>query len=215
MTAFSPADVPRFREVFNALKLGVHVSVATPGGLYESLKDHEAVYRELFAAIGYPLVKHPRGFYHLVSTGEKAASSTTRMAVFMLAVIEHLADEGADPEVELHARTFALDEMPHLSKDRYRRWMRELRVETPHDLDAIVAALCKFGFAERIEPDQFAFLTPVTRFIDLCVAANAEKRRADIPEAAASPRAGEGTLFEGASEGEDEDGFEEEETRDE
>jgi hypothetical protein len=82
--------------------------------------------------------------------------------------VESLADQGLPIEETMMSRSFALAELPHLHSDRYRELMREAEVTNAEQLGAIINYLDRYGFVCRKPDDQFEFLAPAYRFLDIC-----------------------------------------------
>ncbi len=160
-------DLPRLDEVFEALRRGRHLSM-DDGDLYFALRSHEPAFEALFARLGFTMVRHPRDFYYFLGDGEPG-DQTTRLAVFMLILVEALADTGAAVEERIMAQPFALAELPHFQSERYQGLMREAGVASPDDLAKLLQAMERFGFTRSLGGDAFAFRTPAYRFLDLCL----------------------------------------------
>lgn len=158
--------LPRLGEVFEQLRRGRHLD-PEEGPLYQALVAHEDGFAALFTRLGFDLRRHARGFYYFEGTGT-LSDTGERMALFVLIVIEWLADRPGRVEEQFMSRVFALDELPHLQQERYRGYLQQVRVETPEDLGNIVNALDRYGFARKVDDGRFQFRTPAYRFFDLC-----------------------------------------------
>ena len=160
-------DLPHLAEIFEALRRGRHLDI-DDGVLYGSLKAKEDAYTAMFAQLGFELRHHARDFFHFLDRANFTDLSA-RMAVFMLVLIEHLADRG-DPIAEtLMTRRFRYEELPHLVGDRSRQLMAEAGTTTPDDLEQIVSRMERYGFTRREDGESFVFRAPAYRFLDLCL----------------------------------------------
>ncbi|MFO8071744.1 MAG: hypothetical protein R6V85_07695 [Polyangia bacterium] len=162
-----PIDLPRLAEVFDALRKGRHICMTGDAGLYSVLRDHSEEFRALFVQLGFELVHHPRDFFYF-SNRKNFTELSARMAVFVFILVEHLADRGEAIEETLMTRRFRFAELPHMTKERYRRLMREAGVTEDGDIEQTVVNMERFGFAERRADDSFVFRPPAYRFLDLC-----------------------------------------------
>ena len=160
-------DLPHLSAVFEALRRGRHVSIID-GNLYAALKSRTDDFAALFGQLGFELIHHPRDFFYFVDRGNFTELSA-RMAVFMFVLVEDLADRGDAVEETLMSRHFRYADLPHLSGERYRQLMREAGMTEPADVEHLVQIMERFGFAERLDDDSFAFRPPAYRFLDLCL----------------------------------------------
>jgi len=175
-------DLPHLAEVFEALRRGRHVAMKD-GEIFYALKKHASVYEQLFSRLGFKLIHHPRDFFYFLDSSNFSDLSS-RIAVFMFILVEHLADQGEAVEDAVMTRRFACPELPHLHGERYQTYMREAGVTTPEDLAAIVRTMERFGFARRADAETFSFDVPIYRFLDLCMElANAAATAADGAQA--------------------------------
>lgn len=175
-----PFELPRLREVFDALRRRRHLC-PDDGDLYWALRDHRDAYAALFGRLGFQLVAHARDFFYFRGEGN-ISDAGTRMALFVFVLVEALADQGAAVEEALLTRTFAASELPHLGSERYRAYLREAGVEGEEGLEAVVRNLERFGFARRLGEGRFQFRPPVYRFLDLCLAVLADDPAAGGPQ---------------------------------
>lgn len=167
MTATNPYALPGAEEIFNKLRGGYHLSIED-GPLYHILKANIDQYKQLFAALGLELCEHSEGFYYLL--GEGTLSKTAeQMGLFMLILIDSLADQPVEIEKQLLEESFEPELLPHLRRDRYGQYMNSVGVDTPDDLRRVISALERLGFAVWEADDTFRFRAPVYRFLDLCL----------------------------------------------
>lgn len=170
-------DLPCMAEVFEALRRGKHISVKD-GDIFHALKKHQGAYEQLFAKLGFKLVRHARDFFYFLDTSNFTDLSS-KIAVFMFILVEHLADQGDTVEDTVMTRRFAYRDLPHLHGERYQTYMREAGVTTPEDLSAIVRSMERFGFTRRMDAETFCFDVPIYRFLDLCIDMAVQAARAD------------------------------------
>jgi hypothetical protein len=159
--------LPHLAEVFDLLRRGRHVC-AFDGAPYRALAAHEEEFTSLFAALGFQLQAHPRGFYHFRTSQARPSEAASRMALFVFVLVEWLAGRGREIEPSLMNDPFDLDDLPHLASERHARIMREAGVADADDLDRVVAQLERFGFAAR-SGRSFRFRPPAYRFLDLAL----------------------------------------------
>lgn len=164
---------PHLREVFDRLRSGRHLC-ADDGSLFLALRADFEAHRDLFGALGFELVQHDRGFYYFrseVDLGKEA----TQLAVFFFVLIEAWGDDGKDLEgTAFDPRGHAIAELPHLSRDSWRRCLAEAGVKGSEDLEEVVRRLDRYGFAERVDGDRFRFRVPAWRLFELCRDASAD-----------------------------------------
>lgn len=179
----SVMDLPHMAEVFEALRRGKHISMKD-GDLFHALEKHEAVYEQLFSKLGFKLVHHARDFFYFLDTSNFTDLSS-KIAVFMFILVEHLADQGDMVEDTVMTRRFTYNDLPHLHGERYQTYMREAGVTSPEDLAAIVRTMERFGFARRTDAETFCFDVPIYRFLDLCMDMASQATRGDgVPSGA-------------------------------
>jgi hypothetical protein len=175
-----PFDLPRLREVFDALRRGGHLC-PEDGELYWALRDHRDAYAALFERLGFRLEAHPRDFFYFRGEGN-LSDAGARMALFVFVLVEALADQGAAVEEALLTRTFGVAELPHLGSERYRAYLREAGIEGEEGLEGVVRNLERFGFARRLGEGRFQFRPPAYRFLDLCLQVLADAPAAERAE---------------------------------
>lgn len=56
-------DLPHLEDVFEALRRGRHLALRD-GELYEAVNKHQEAFTDLFARLGFQLVRHQRDFYY-------------------------------------------------------------------------------------------------------------------------------------------------------
>lgn len=154
-------------ELFDKLRSGRHLC-ADDGPLYLALRTEFEAYHAIFAALGFELVQHERGFCYFRSDAELGKEATL-LAVFFFVLVEAWGDAGLDIEATaFDAAGLRVADLPHLSRESWRRCMAEAGATTAEDLAEVVRRLDRHGFAERTDGDRFRFRAPAWRFFDLC-----------------------------------------------
>ncbi len=158
---------PHLSELFDRLRSGRHLC-ADDGPLYLALRSDYAAHRGLFGALGFDLVEHDRGFYYFQSEAE-LGKEATELAVFFFVLIEAWGDAAKDiGDTAFDPSGHLVDDLPHLTRESWRRCMAEAGVTNESELTDVVRKLERYGFAERIDESRFRFRTPAWRFLDLC-----------------------------------------------
>lgn len=184
------AELPLLDEIFNMLASGRHISTDA-GEHYQALQKHHELFTALFQALGFRMVYDSRGFYYFEAS-ENPSPQAQKMAIFVFILIEALADEAESIERSLFQQDWVIDELPHLRRERYRGFLKQLGVEpTVEDLSKIVIALDRFGFVARLDDRRFTFLTPAYRLLDICQEVAAAADREAESAAASSAEDGE------------------------
>lgn len=167
MTASNPYALPGAKDIFDHLRRGYHLSI-DDGQIYHDLKANLEKYDQWFAALGLQLREHPEGFYYLRGTGTLSKTGQ-QLGLFMLILIDSLANQPVEIEKQLLEGTFVPDSLPHLRRDRYAQYMKSVGVATDEDILRVINALQRLGFAVQEADDSFRFKAPVYRFLDLCL----------------------------------------------
>nr|MBF0221334.1 hypothetical protein [Desulfobulbaceae bacterium] len=167
MSQNSPFALPFLSEIFEALRRGRHLC-AEDGGPYAALRDNLDSYHDLFGHLGFRLERHPRDFFYFRGK-DSLSSQSSRMALFVLILIESLADHGQPIVDTLMTKTFAIADLPHLKAARFRTYLKESGVLDEDGLRGIVRQLDRFGFCQRLTDNTFRFRPPAYRFFDLCL----------------------------------------------
>ena len=176
------------RDVFQTLSKGYHLS-NEDFGLYHELQDHEAVYEELFAALGYTLHVDRRGFCYMTPEDENLVMNVTtrKMALLLFLVVEYLADSGRDP---LTAITRGSLDLPELTEGLVAKAPEMLKEAGMGTVDAVAKVFAttftRFGFA-AVNGNIIRFRPPVHRFLDVCIEFGVD----DQPTAAGPPGSAE------------------------
>lgn len=159
--------LPELAGIFHALRRGRHISSAD-GGIFTHLCNHFDAYCALLDELGFTLRRHPRDFFYLEDSSH-FTEIAGKMALFVFIMVENIADRGLPVEETLMTGSFAVDDLPHFSSDRYRSLMREADIATPEQLSNVISHLERHGFIRNKPDERFEFLTPAYRFLDLCM----------------------------------------------
>lgn len=163
----NPSELPELEAVFENLRSGRHIS-STDGSLYRALADNEEEFRTLFESLGFNLVRHPRDFFYFRGGGGYS-SFGTRISVFFFILVEWLAERDERLEEALFTREFAIPDLPHFQRERYRRYMAEAGMENEDSLLNLIARMERLGFVNRKGERSFGFSHPAYRLLDLCM----------------------------------------------
>ena len=166
----SPFALPQLDQIFLRLARGGHIT-ADSNELFQPLREHERKFTDLFAHLGFRLIADSRGFYYFEGQTEQSLTPQIRkMAVFIFIIVEALAEEVDNVEDAFFEREWQLTSLPHLQRERYLGYLKQLDVELADEgLVNIVVSLERFGFARRLEGERFKFLAPAYRFLDYCL----------------------------------------------
>lgn len=163
----SPFALPNLSEIFDILRRGRHLC-AEDGIPYWSLRENLEAYLDLFQHLGFRLEVHPRDFYYFRGK-DNLSPQSSRMAVFVIILIESLSDQGKPVVDTLMTQTFSIPDLPHLKGARFRAYLKEAGASNEDDLRGIIRQLDRFGFAQRLTDNTFRFRSPAYRFFDLCM----------------------------------------------
>jgi len=89
------------------------------------------------------------------------------MGLFMMVLIEHFGETHSSIVPSIFDAVFRIENLPHLQKARYEEYMNAIGVHDAGDLERIVGALVRYGFAEETSSG-FTLGTAAYRFLDLC-----------------------------------------------
>ena len=161
-------DIPGKKEVFQALVSGMHISLHS-GELYHYLGNNLDDYQTELATLGYHLVHELDYFYLQDQEDERPNDYSRRCLVFITIMIESIANTGGDiMETLLSESGFEVDQLPHLSTERYRNYMQNLDIGETRQLKSLLNNMHRSGFVEYREIDNFLrFLSPVNRYLQL------------------------------------------------
>ena len=161
-------DIPGKKAVFQALISGMHISLHS-GELYHYLNNNLDDYRTELATLGYELAHEMDYFYLQDQQDERSNDYSRRCLVFVTIMIEAISNTGGDIlETLLSESGFEVDQLPHLSTERYRNYMQNLDIGETRQLKSLLNNMHRSGFVEYREIDNFLrFLTPVNRYLQL------------------------------------------------
>lgn len=164
----SAFDIPGKKDVFQALVSGMHISLHS-GEVYHYLNDHLDDYQTELETLGYHLIHELDYFYLQDHQDERPNDYSKRCLVFVTIMIETLSNTGTDILETLLSETgFEVDQLPHLSTERYRNYMQNLDIGETRQLKSLLNNMHRSGFVEFREGDNFLrFLSPVHRYLQL------------------------------------------------
>ncbi len=163
----SLADLTHLQDLFERLRSGRHVC-AEDGALYLALRDRMSDYTRLFAALGFDLVDHARGFCYFRSDADLGKEASAQ-AVFFFVLVEAWSDDGRDLEdTVFDTAGHRIAELPHFTRESWRACMAEVGIPTPDALTDVLKRMERLGFTERIDDERFRFRVAAWRFLDLC-----------------------------------------------
>lgn len=153
--------------LFEALSRGRHIS-SRDGDLFESLNKAPSEYQSLFGRLGFELVSSARGYFYFNGSNRGLSKGVNRIALFVYIFMEHSADQGEGITDAIGTGSHSIASLPHLTNERYRKYLKQVGVQTPEQLGDILRLMENFGFIRRDDNEYFAFLSPVYRIIDAC-----------------------------------------------
>jgi|GEM_PF-683034 len=167
-----PALPERLASVFRALRNGRHIS-RNDGLDFLDLERHTALYEHLLFGLGYTLRSHNQGFFYLEGTGALRSDRMRKALLFLLILFQDLEEgklkrEDRAWEKSLLRTTFKLSELPHFQTPQRRSLMAQVDVDESKVSD-LLGSLKQLGVVRLLSDEQFGFLPPVYRFIDLCM----------------------------------------------
>jgi hypothetical protein len=156
-------DLPMKRELFDKLRNGRHVFLED-GEAFRTLSENENLFREFFGSLGFTLVRHSRDFFYFEGTG----GGSSKAAVFFFILVEWISDEGRGIAESLFEEPIPVEKLPHLTRDRYRKYLLETGIDCEDDLMNLLKRMEKLGFIHFEDEGAFVFKAPAYRFLDLC-----------------------------------------------
>jgi len=167
-----PELPPRLAGVFRALRSGRHISRAD-GPDFLDLERRTPLYEHLFQKLGYTLRHHSQGFYYFEGTGAIRSERMRAALLFLLIIFQDLEERKFNRqdrawERSLLRNTYKVAELPHFHTAQRRAIMSAVGIEES-TLPKVLRFLGSLGVVQVMPDDQFRFLSPVYRFIDLCV----------------------------------------------
>jgi len=177
----APASLPRLKEIFRQLSAGRHISVED-GVVYQDMLKHEEAFKSLFSNLGFWMEKHPRGFFYFRGE-ERVSERAALMALFMFILVDHLAGRGAPIEESIMTNEFAINELPHLTAERYAMLMKDGGIADHEALEKLLKRMERLGFV-ACKNGRMRFRTPAYRLLDLCLQIHQETHEEDSGETA-------------------------------
>lgn len=171
----------KLEEIFRELSRGRHLSAAD-GDLFAALEKHPSDYQALFKKLGFDLVCDARGFYYFFGA-RATANNVNRLALLLYILIDWLADNGEGITAALAGKSFNLNELPHLSSERYRGYLSHVGITTEQDLGETIRTMENFGFLAQSSDGTFRLLPPAHRIVDACVAAGVDADKNSVEAA--------------------------------
>jgi len=159
-------SLPHLKQIFRQLSAGRHISVED-GALYQDMRKHEEAFKSLFSNLGFWMEKHPRGFFYFRGD-ERVGDRAALMALFMFILVDDLAGRGAPIEETIMAHEFAMNELPHLTAERYAMLMKDGGMADHEALEKLLKRMERLGFVS-CKGGRMRFRTPTYRLLDLCL----------------------------------------------
>lgn len=177
------SQLPHLAEIFDGLRRGWHF-VPEESEAAAALAADFPAYAELFAALGFTLVRHERDFFYLdPADRDQAEGLAGKIAAVAFILVDHLANVGRAIEHCILNDRFLIGQLPHLSRDSYAALLRQVEVNDASDLRQVFKAMQRFGWAEVNEAEEVRFRRPFCRVFTQCLAlteqAAAQKEAAD------------------------------------
>jgi hypothetical protein len=114
------------------------------------------------------LRRHQKNVVYLVANENvQPGTQAKEMGLFMMVLIEHFGETHSSIVPSIFDAVFRIENLPHLQKARYEEYMNAIGVHDAGDLERIVGALVRYGFAEETSSG-FTLGTAAYRFLDLC-----------------------------------------------
>ncbi len=158
-------ELPMKSELFELLRKGRHVS-SVDGECFKELAENETVFRKFFASLGFLLERHEKDFFYF--QGSKSSSFSAKAAVFFFILVEWISDQGGSTIQWLFEQVTHVDNLPHLERERYKKYMIETGIDSKDDLMNLLKKMEKLGFINFENERSFIFRKPAFRFLDLC-----------------------------------------------
>ncbi len=161
-----PLDqLPKLRELFEALNSGRHLNRHHDHALWVELEQQLKHYQTLFAALGYDLRIDGRGYawFHTADATSTVSKNSRRLALFFLLLFEYQADQGQHLG-KFHS--WSLDRS--LLQVLWEKNQALLEAEDVADVDGLADILntgARYGFCLSEEP-HWRLLPAVYRYLD-------------------------------------------------
>lgn len=163
-TPFNLESMLSLAELFRLFLSGKHLNRIAEPALWAELEQQEAVYRSLFAALGYELRLDGRGFawFHTPEANSLIGKTSRQLALLFMVIFEAQANAG---KPLLRFSDWLID----------RDWLAEVHEQQQEVLDAeglgpdglvdLINRACNLGFALP-EPAGWRLLPAVCRYLD-------------------------------------------------
>lgn len=162
----------RLSSVFRAMRNGRHIS-RTDGSDFLDLERRTPLYEHLLRGLGYILKHHNQGFFYLEGAGAVRSERMRAALLFLLVLFQDLEERKFQRqdrawERSLLRTTFKVAELPHFQTAQRRILMAAIEIDESK-VPQVLGSLERLGVVRLLPEDQFGFLPPVYRFIDLCM----------------------------------------------
>jgi hypothetical protein len=162
----------RLASVFRALRSGRHLS-RNDGQDFIDLERRHSLYEHVFQGLGYKLRQHNQGFYYLEGVGAIKSERMRAALLFLLIIFQDLEErkfsrQSRAWERSLLTTTFKLVELPHFQTAQRRALMSAVDIDEAA-LPKLLRSLVTLGVVQTLPDNQFRFLPPIYRFVDLCM----------------------------------------------
>lgn len=162
----------RLASVFRALRSGRHLS-RNDGQDFIDLERTHTLYEHVFRSLGYKLRRHNQGFYYLEGVGAIKSERMRAALLFLLIIFQDLEErkfsrQSRAWERSLLTNTFKLAELPHFQTAQRRALMSAVDIDEAA-LPKLLRSLGTLGVVQLLPDNQFRFLPPIYRFVDLCM----------------------------------------------
>lgn len=158
--------------VFSALRKGRHIS-RTDGALFLDLERRTGLYEHVLRALGYTLRSHSQGFYYIEGPETIRSEQMRRVLVFLLVLFQDMEEHKFQRkertwERSLLRSTFKVPELPHFHTAQRRSLMTAVGLDETA-VSKLLQFMDRLGIVRLLPEEEFGFLPPVYRFIDLCI----------------------------------------------
>lgn len=168
-------QLEKLEDIFRELSRGRHLSAAD-SDLFAALEKHPSDYQAIFKKLGFELVCDARGFYYFFGA-RATANNVNRLDLFLYILIDWLADSGEGITAALAGKSFNVDQLPHLARERYRGYLAHVGIATPADIAETIRTMENFGFLAQGSDGTFRLLPPAHRIVDACIAAGLDTEK--------------------------------------
>ncbi len=171
-TTVLPGLPERLASVFRAMRNGRHIS-RNDGPDFLDLERHTAAYEHVLGGLGYTLRHHNQGFFYLEGAGALRSERMRTALLFLLILFQDLEERKFQRqdrawERSLLRTTFKVSDLPHFQTAQRRSLMAAIDLDEAK-IPQVLGSLERLGVVRLLPENQFGFLPPVYRFIDLCI----------------------------------------------